>query len=100
MFFPEKYKRKQVKRGLSRGEVLAKFRESDRHEIMKGITPVAHLTIVTKYFNIPDLYEYRVLRDGTGDLDDRQRLFTQAFRVKLNNWWTKNAQEIIDKYIK
>lgn len=99
MFFPEKYIRKQVKKGLSREEVWSKFRESDRHKVMKGKIPIAILTFITKCFHISDLYQYRVLRDGTGDLDYRARLFTLAFRVKLNNWWSKNAQKIIEKYI-
>lgn len=36
MFFSEKYVRKQVKRGLSRKEVLSKLRDSNRYETMKG----------------------------------------------------------------
>lgn len=35
MVFPEKYIRKQVKRGLSREDILAKFRDSGRYETMK-----------------------------------------------------------------
>lgn len=34
--FPEKYLKKQIKKRLTREEVLKKFRESDRHKIMKG----------------------------------------------------------------
>lgn len=35
-FFPEKYIKKQIKKGRVREEVLSKFRESNRYETMKG----------------------------------------------------------------
>lgn len=38
MFFSEKYLRKQVKKGLSREEVLAKLRDSKRYDIIKGLS--------------------------------------------------------------
>lgn len=34
--FPEKYIKKQVKKGLSRDQILLKFSESNRYETMKG----------------------------------------------------------------
>lgn len=34
--FSEKYLKKQVKKGLSRKEMLSKFRDSNRYEVMKG----------------------------------------------------------------
>lgn len=37
--FPEKYIRKQVKKGLRREEILSKFRDSNRYETMKGEFP-------------------------------------------------------------
>lgn len=35
--FPEKFILEQIEKGLSRESVLLEFRESDRHQIMKGI---------------------------------------------------------------
>lgn len=34
--FPEKYIKKQMKRGMNRSSVLKKFRDSKRHQVMKG----------------------------------------------------------------
>lgn len=34
--FPEKYIKKQMKRGMNRSSVLKKFRDSKRHRVMKG----------------------------------------------------------------
>lgn len=36
IIFSEKYITKQVKKGLSWDELLSKFRDSNRHELMKG----------------------------------------------------------------
>ena len=34
--FPEKYIKKQMKKGMNRSSVLKKFRDSKRHQVMKG----------------------------------------------------------------
>lgn len=48
--------------------------------------------------HISDHYEYRVFRDGTGNVGARVGLFKLVFRIKFNNWWDKNASKIIEKY--
>lgn len=56
LFFPAKYVRKQVKKGLSREEILNKFRSSDRYATMKGrittrqVIHSSHNTII-EYFS-------------------------------------------------
>lgn len=69
IFFTEKYILKQKKKGLTRKEVLNKFRESSRYETMKN------------------MYEHRILNDGRGDIKSRLGIFKNSFRVKLNNFW-------------
>lgn len=73
VFFSEKRICKQTKNGLGCGEVLEKFRNSNKYELMR------------------DIYEYRVMNDGDGDTKSRLRTFRHTFRVKLNNWWRSNA---------
>lgn len=73
IFFSAKKLRKQVKHGLQREAVLEKFRSSTKYGLMRAI------------------YEYRVLSDGSGNIDTRIRLFRSTFRVKLNNWWRVNG---------
>lgn len=36
IMFPEKRLRRQVKKGISRKDILAKFREADQYQTMKG----------------------------------------------------------------
>lgn len=69
IMFPEKYIRKQVKKGLNRKDILNKFRSSDRYEIMEH------------------LYQYRVLSNGNGDIKHRLSVFKLVFRTKFNNWF-------------
>lgn len=69
IFFSEKRLRKQVKNGLNRLDVLKKFRDSSKYELMRAI------------------YNYRVLSNGCADANGRIRLFGSIFRIKLNNWW-------------
>lgn len=49
-------------------------------------------------FFISDLYEYRIRNDGTGDVAARLSTFKCGVRTKLNNWWSRNATKIINKY--
>lgn len=69
IFFSDRYILKQKKKGMARKAVLIKFRESNRYNIMRNI------------------YEYRVLCDGHGDVIARVGSFKNTFRVKFNNWW-------------
>lgn len=69
VFFTDKYIKKQKKNGLDRVAALKKFRDSSRYETMRNI------------------YEYRVLCDGIGNLKERLGLFKNTYRVKFNNNW-------------
>lgn len=69
IFFSEKYILKQRKKGLARKEILNKFRESNRYDTMRN------------------MYEYRILCDGHGDIKARFGIFKNTFRIKYNNWW-------------
>lgn len=67
--FSNKYIFKQFKKGLDRKATLNKFRDSNRYELMKN------------------MYDYRVLCNGRGEIRTRLNLFKLVFRSKLNNWW-------------
>lgn len=69
IFFTEKYLKKQQKNGLDRSATLQKFRDSPRYETMRNI------------------YEYRVISDGHGNVKERLGLFKNTYRVKFNNNW-------------
>lgn len=73
VFFTEKKICKQVKNGLGSAQVLEKFRSSTKYELMR------------------DIYEYRVLSDGDGNIKSRLQTLGHTFRVKLNNWWRTNV---------
>lgn len=73
IMFSEKYIRKQMKKGLDRKNILVKFRDSNRYEIMKF------------------LYEYRVLVNGRGDIKHRLSMFKLVFRTKFNNWFSTHG---------
>lgn len=49
----------------------------------------------TQYFS--DIYEHRVIQNGMGDIAARCGLFKLAFRVKLNNLWTKHGSIALDE---
>lgn len=96
LLFPQKYIKKQAKKGLTREQVLTKFRDSNRYETMKGsfYSPKFSFQLIIRNNFLIDLYEYRVLGNGQGDVDARKRLFKLCFRTKLNNWWSSNASKI------
>lgn len=73
VFFCEKYCRRQVKKGLSREQMLKKIRDSNRYETLQNV------------------YEYRVLCDGQGDIKRRLISFKNVFRVKFNNQWNQRS---------
>lgn len=75
IFFTEKRIRKQAKNGLTCAQTLNKLRNSIKYELMR------------------DIYEYRVMNDGDGDIKSRIRIFGHIFRVKLNNWWRSNVKK-------
>lgn len=76
IMFPEKYIKKQVKKGSGRKEILTKFRDSNRYEIMEL------------------LYKYRVLSNGRGDIKHRLSIFGLVFRTKFNNWFTTHGANV------
>lgn len=96
-----------IAEGLSREDILDKFRKSDRYEIIKGIHCFCYYKYLifviyqSKYlYSLSDLYEHRVRLNGKGDLNDRLSLFKLTFRTKLNNWWTKNAPKNVAEVVK
>lgn len=73
IMFPEKSLRKQLKKGLGRKDILERFRNSNRGEIME------------------QMYKYRVLSDGRGDIKHRLSVFKLVFRTKFNNWFATHG---------
>lgn len=73
IFFTENRLRKQIKNGLTCAQVLEKFRNSIKYDLMQ------------------DLYKHRVFSNGSGDAKSRIHIFAHTFRVKLNNWWRTNC---------
>lgn len=45
--------------------------------------------MIVIFLTSEDLYEYRVRRDGDGDVNGRINLFKTTYRQKLNNLWRK-----------
>lgn len=50
VLFPEKYIKKQVKKGLSREEALKIFRDSARYDTMKGMNYISWFRFVFTFF--------------------------------------------------
>lgn len=101
IIFPLEYIEKQIKKTPSRKLVLEKLRGTKRYETMNGqfqmkIFSVSYcLLIIANSFMFTDLFDYRVLQDGQGELNGRIHLFKLAFRSKFNGWWDKQAEKII-----
>lgn len=79
IFFAEKKIHKEIKNGRTCSEVLDTFRTT------------------INYMLLQDIYKYRVLSDGNDETKSRLGIFTNVFRVKLNNWWRTNVTKEKEK---